>query len=86
MTVLSSHKKFSCNVLIFIFCFSDFVNIKRKNLAQLIKDLKIIILAYTKVKQWPINNAKIKCSQLDQKVFDILSRCPSEMSFVILVM
>ena len=31
----------------------------------------IIILAYTNVKQWPINNIKVKCLQLDLKVFDI---------------
>ena len=70
-------KKSSCYVLIFIFCSQDFLNLKTKKLSQLIKDLKIIILAYSKVTQWPIKNIKVKCSKFGQKVFDIRSRCPS---------
>ena len=38
---------------------------------ELINDLQNIILAYTNVKQWSVNNIKLKCSQFGQRVSGI---------------
>ena len=39
---------------------------------DLMKDLQnIVILAYKNVKNWPMNNIKVKCLEFDQNVSDI---------------